>query len=159
MKKIHIFLICTEPCRTDKDCLTKIPCVKPKPNPKKPTSKNPAKIQKVCGKTEKPCQTPADCKLRYCQGKICKLPRHPPTCLTNADCKVAPKCIPKPKGKAKPGGKRPKWCKGNEGTECTNDVHCKVEGCTLKTCDKDQGMHSNNTWLFVISFVKLVIRF
>ena len=143
---LNTFLICAEACRVDKDCLAKINCAKPKPNPKKPTSKNPAKVGKVCAKSEKPCQSPNDCKLRYCQGKICKRPTHKPTCLSDADCNLAPKCIPKPKAKAKKGKKPPKVCHGNEGTECTNDVHCKVEGCEGKKC-KVSGVWSNHIYL------------
>ena len=55
-------------------------------------------------------------------------------CLSHDDCKLAPKCIVNPNGKKLPNKPKPKYCDGNKSKECTNDVHCKVEGCKGKAC-------------------------
>ena len=60
-------------------------------------------------------------------------------CFTNEDCKHAPKCKEDPKGKKLPDKPNPKVCQGNDAIECTNDIHCKVDGCKGKVCNFVKG--------------------
>ena len=56
-------------------------------------------------------------------------------CLSNEDCKLAPKCKVNPTGKQLPGKPKPKVCESNESKDCTNDIDCIVQGCKGKVCN------------------------
>ena len=129
----------SEPCRKDQDCKTAIRCVKPPPNPKKPKPKGTI-IEKVCEGTLKPCKTPNDCSLRHCNKQKCQRPKIELRCLSDQDCKFAPKCKVNPDGKQLPNKPTPKVCQGNKVKECTNDNDCKVDGCKGKKCSYVQGL-------------------
>ena len=88
----------------------------------------------MCAGTQKPCKTPNDCSLRHCNKQKCQRPKLELICLSDQDCKLAPKCKVNPTGKKIPGKPKPKVCEGNQSKECTNDIHCKVEGCKGKIC-------------------------
>ena len=148
--KLHIIIFDEESCKKDQDCKTIIKCIPPKQDPKVPKPKGKTK-EKRCNGFGKTCTKASDCILRNCVAKTKKCTVKPfvTSCYSDADCKQAPKCVVKP-GKAPPGQKKSKHCKGNEATECTNDVQCKIEGCQGKKCKNTQSKYLNYFSIFVL---------
>ena len=129
----------------------------PKPNPKGPKPKGKTK-EKLCDGTGKQCTKTSDCQLRNCvtTTKTCERPKFKPACYSDADCNQAPKCIVKPGGKKVKGKPAPKHCKGNDVIECTNDVHCRVDGCSGKKCSSAIGKYFNPIYSEAILLKKVI---